>query len=84
MPVSSQGEDTCKATGPDTLPGRVLKDCMEELKDVLPDINTSLSQTVILTCFKATTTMSIPKKASPFSFSDYRPVALTPIIMKVF
>ncbi|TWW53209.1 hypothetical protein D4764_0188360 [Takifugu flavidus] len=34
-----------KAAGPDNIPGRVLKDCAEELKDVLTDIfNISLSQ----------------------------------------
>ncbi len=37
-----------KAAGPDNIPGRVLKDCAEQLTDVLTDIfNTSLSQAVI-------------------------------------
>ncbi len=39
-----------KAAGPDNIPGRVLKDCAEQLTDVLTDIfNTSLSQAVIPT-----------------------------------
>ena len=74
-----------KATGPDNIPGRVLKDCAEELKDVFTDIfNTSLSQAVVPTCFKSTVIIPVPKKSSPSTFNDYRPVALTPIIMKCF
>ncbi len=43
-----------KAAGPDNIPGRVLKDCAEQLTDVLTDIfNTSLSQAVIPTCLKS-------------------------------
>ncbi len=56
-----------KAAGPDNIPGRVLKDCAEQLTDVLTDIfNTSLSQAVIPTCLKSTTIMPVPKK-SPVS-----------------
>lgn len=63
----------------------MLKDCEEELKDVLSDIfNISLSQAVVPTCFKATTIIPVPKKASPSGFNDYCPVALTPIVMKCF
>ena len=37
----------CKAAGPDDVPGHVLKNCAEQLTDVLTDIlNTSLSQAV--------------------------------------
>ena len=44
-----------KATGPDNIPGRVLKDCAEELKDVFTDVfNTSLRQAVVPSHFKAT------------------------------
>ncbi len=52
-----------KAAGPDNIPGRVLKDCAEQLTDVLTDIfNTSLSQAVIPTCLKSTTIIPGPKK----------------------
>ena len=34
--------------------------------------------------FKAATIIPVPKKSSPSCFNDYRPVALTPIIMKCF
>ncbi len=74
-----------KALGPDNIPGRVLRDCAVELTDVFTDIfNISLSQAVVPTCFKATTIIPVPKKSSPSCFNDYRPVALTPILMKCF
>ncbi|KAK0143163.1 hypothetical protein N1851_018714 [Merluccius polli] len=42
-----------KAAGPDNIPGCVLKNCAEQLKDVFTDIfNMSLRQTVVPTCLK--------------------------------
>lgn len=74
-----------KDPGPDNIPGHVLRDCAEELTEVFTDIfNTSLSQAVVPTCLKATTIISVPKKSSPSCYNDYRPVALTPILMKCF
>lgn len=74
-----------KAPGPDNIPGCVLRDCAAELTDVFTDIfNISLVQAVVPTCFKATTIIPVPKKPFPSCFNDYRPVALTPIIMKCF
>ncbi|KAL0172744.1 hypothetical protein M9458_033055 [Cirrhinus mrigala] len=74
-----------KAPGPDNIPGRVLRDCAVELTDVFTDIfNISLNQAFVPTCFKATTIIPVPKKSSPSCFNDYRPVALTPILMKCF
>lgn len=74
-----------KAAGPDSIPGSVLKDCAEELTDVFTDIfNISLRQAIVPSGFKAATIIPVPKKSSPSCFNDYRPVALTPIIMKCF
>uniref|UniRef100_A0A9J8BX17 Reverse transcriptase domain-containing protein n=1 Tax=Cyprinus carpio carpio TaxID=630221 RepID=A0A9J8BX17_CYPCA len=74
-----------KAPGPDNIPGRLLRDCAAELTDVFTDIfNISLSQAVVPTCIKATTIIPVPKKPSPSCFNDYRPVTLTPILMKCF
>ncbi len=74
-----------KAVGPDNIPGCVLKDCAEQLTDVLTDIfNTSLSQAVIPTCLKSTTIIPVPNKSPVSCLNDYRPIALTPIIMKCF
>ncbi len=71
-----------KAAGPDNIPGHVLKDCAEQLTDVLTDIfNTSLSQAVVPTCLKSTTIIPVPKKSPVSCLNDYRPIALTPIMM---
>ncbi len=73
------------AAGPDNIPGCVMKDCAEQLTDVLTDIfNTSLSQAVIPTCLKSTTIIPVTKKSPVSCLNDYRPIALTPIIMKCF
>ncbi|XP_068506162.1 uncharacterized protein [Syngnathus scovelli] len=77
--------DARKAAGPDNIPGRALKDCAGELSGVFTDIfNVSLQQAIVPSCFKAATIVPVPKKPAPSCFNDYRPVALTPIIMKCF
>nr|XP_049579070.1 uncharacterized protein LOC125970585 [Syngnathus scovelli] len=77
--------DTRKAAGPDNIPGRALKDCAGELSGVFTDIfNVSLQQAIVPSCFKAATIVPVPKKPAPSCFNDYRPMALTPIIMKCF
>ncbi len=53
--------------------------------DVLTDIfNTLLSQAVVPTSLKSTTIIPVPKKSPVSCLNDYRPIALTPIIMKCF
>ncbi|KAK3521021.1 hypothetical protein QTP86_018666 [Hemibagrus guttatus] len=74
-----------KAAGPDNIPGRVLRESAEQLADVFTDIvNISLSSAVITTCLKTTTIIPMPKKSPVSCLYDYRPVVLTPIIMKCF
>ena len=52
-----------KAAGPDRLPGRVLKACVDQLASVFTDMfKLSLTESVIPTCFKQTTIVSVPKK----------------------
>ncbi|CDQ95619.1 unnamed protein product [Oncorhynchus mykiss] len=46
--------------------------------------NQSLSQSVVPTCFKRATVVPVPKKAKVTELNDYRPVALTSVIMKCF
>ncbi|CDQ63293.1 unnamed protein product [Oncorhynchus mykiss] len=56
--------------------------CADQLAGVFRDIfNQSLSQSAVPTCFKRATIVPVPKKAK---LNDYRPVALTSIIMKCF
>ena len=74
-----------KAAGPDNIPGRALRVCANELVNVFTTIfNLSLSQSTVPSCFKTTTIVPLPKKTPPTCLNDYRPVALTPIIMKCF
>ena len=74
-----------KAAGPDGFPGCVLRACAEQLAGILKVIfKLFLSQSVIPTCFKMTTIISVPKNSKASSDNDYRPVALTSVIMKCF
>lgn len=53
--------------------------------DVFADIfNLSLSQTSIPTCIKTTTIIPLPSKDKATCLNNYRPVALTPTVMKCF
>lgn len=64
----------------------MLKDCANQLADVLIDIfNLSLSQAVVPISFKKKNTIiPVLKKSTVTSLNDYRPVALTPIMVKCF
>jgi len=74
-----------KAAGPDGIPGRVLKTCDVQLTGALTDIfNLSLAQAAVPTCFKLTSIVPVPKHSTAMSLNDFRPVALTSIIMKCF
>ena len=74
-----------KAEGPDEIAGRVLKVCADQLAPVFTAIfNLSLAQSIIPICFKRSTIIPIPKKPRPACHNDYRPVALTSVVMKCF
>ena len=77
--------DPRKATGPDGVPGKVLRECADQLAGVFTNIfSQSLSQATIPSCLKTSTIIPVPKKNSVTCLNDYRPVALTPIVMKCF
>ncbi|XP_029938457.1 NACHT, LRR and PYD domains-containing protein 3-like [Salarias fasciatus] len=72
-----------KASGPDGVPGKVLKACATQLSQVFTKIiNLSLTQSTIPACLKSATMIPVPKKSATTSHKDHRPVALTPIITK--
>lgn len=74
-----------KAAGPDDISGRLLRTCAEQLSGPLTALfNRSLSEMEVPLLFKESTIIPIPKKKVISGLNDYRPVALTPIIMKVF
>ncbi len=74
-----------KAMGPDGVSGQVLRDCAGQLAGVFTkNFNQSLSQAAVPSCLKTSTIIPVPKKNTISCLNDYRPVALTPIIMKCF
>ncbi len=74
-----------KAAGPDGIAGRVLKDCADQLAAVFTRIfNQSLSQSTVPPCLKSPIIVPLPKKPHINSLNDYRPVALTPVVVKCF
>ncbi|KAI5615474.1 gastrula zinc finger protein XlCGF28.1-like [Silurus asotus] len=93
-PIPLSSTDVCnslsrisahKAAGPNNIPGHVLRACAEQLAGVFTDIfNLSLAQAAVPSCFKCTSIVPVPKHSSPTCLNDYRPVALTPIVMKCF
>ena len=46
--------------------------------------NKSLERCQVPACFKASTIIPVPKKTRITGLNDYRPVALTSVVMKVF
>ncbi|KAI2646120.1 hypothetical protein H4Q32_023831 [Labeo rohita] len=47
-------------------------------------VRRAFRKSVIPTCFKESTIVPVPKKPHPASLNDYRPVALTSVVMKCF
>ena len=74
-----------KAAGPDSVSPSTLKHCASELTPVFTDIfNTSLESCHVPACFKSSTIVPVPKKPRITGLNDYRPVALTSVVMKSF
>ncbi len=74
-----------KAARPDGITGRVLRSCADQLAGLFTSIfNESLATSVIPTAFKKSVIIPVPKNNKPSCLNDYRPVALTSIVMKVF
>lgn len=74
-----------KAVGLDGIPGHVLRSFADQLAGLLTSIfNESFAQSVVPTCFKKSVIVPVPKNNKPSCLNDYRPVALTSQIMKVF
>lgn len=74
---------TGKASGPDNVPGKVLKLCRNELvKPIHTLYQASLDQNLVPTLWKTSNIVPVPKKKLPIEMNDLRPVALTSVIMK--
>ncbi len=73
-----------KVAGPDGITGRVLRSCADQLAGLFTSIFNESLATVVPTSFKKSIIIPVPKNNKPSCLNDYRPVALTSIVMKVF
>ncbi len=74
-----------KSAGPDGITGRVLRSCADQLAGLFTSIfNEYLATSVVPTSFKKSVIIPVPKNSKPSFLNDYRPVALTSTVMKVF
>ncbi|KAL0174659.1 hypothetical protein M9458_030627, partial [Cirrhinus mrigala] len=72
-----------KAPGPDGVTPACLKTCADQLAPIFSQIfNKSLELCEVPSCFKRSTIIPVPKKPKITGLNDYRPVALTSVIMK--
>ncbi|XDV29127.1 hypothetical protein PO909_032280 [Leuciscus waleckii] len=72
-----------KSAGPDGIPPRLLKDCAAELAVPLHTLfNWSLQTSQVPKQWKTSCIVPVPKGGRPSGVKDYRPVALTSVIMK--
>ncbi len=63
----------------------VLRSCADQLAGLFTSIfNESLATSVVPTPFKKSVIIPVPKNSKPSCLNDYRPVALTSTVMKVF
>ena len=61
-----------------------LKHCADQLAPVFTEnFNFSLQLSQVHRCFKVSTIIPVPKEPKPATVNDYRPVALTSVVMKV-
>ncbi|KAL0195200.1 hypothetical protein M9458_008772, partial [Cirrhinus mrigala] len=74
-----------KAKGPDGVSPACLKACAVQLSSIFTVIfNRSLELCIVPSCFKCSTIIPVPKKPKTTGLNDYRPVALTSVVMKSF
>uniref|UniRef100_A0A8C1J6G0 Reverse transcriptase domain-containing protein n=1 Tax=Cyprinus carpio TaxID=7962 RepID=A0A8C1J6G0_CYPCA len=74
-----------KAPGPDGVIPAFLRTCADQLAPIFSQIfNRSLELCEVPSCFKHSTIIPVPKKPKITGLNDYRPVALTPVVMKSF
>ncbi len=72
-----------KASGPDGISPACLKVCADQLAPIFTQIfNRSLELCEVPCCFKRSTIIPVPKKPKNTRLNDYRPVALTSVVMK--
>ena len=74
-----------KAWGPDNLCTRILKKCCAELAPVFCKLfNLCLDKETLPDIWKLSAICPLPKTANPKCSNDFRPIALTSVVMKIF
>src|ERR1700755_2258471 len=74
-----------KASGQDGIPPRVLRECASELAPSLIQLfSLCLNTSTIPQCWKRALVKPFPKKGSRSDPTNYRPIALTYILSKIF
>ena len=74
-----------KCPGPDGICGRTLRFSAEQLSGVFQRLfQTSIDTCTIPDIWKLSTVILIPKKDNPKLPNDFRPIALTSLVMKKF
>jgi len=74
-----------KAARPNGITGHVLRSCTDQLAGLFISIfNESLATSVVPTSFKKSVIIPVPMNSKPSCLNDFRPVALTSTVMKVF
>ena len=77
--------DVSKASGPDGIPARVLRECASELAPVLARLfRLCLKTQSFPSSWKHSLVQPIPKRGDKSNPSNYRPISLTSSISKVF
>ncbi|CAB4005371.1 Hypothetical predicted protein [Paramuricea clavata] len=77
--------DENKATGPDKIPAKLLKNCASSIYLSLCDLfNKSLSMGKLPNEWKLSNIVPIPKKGPAEEVSNYRPISLLSLVSKVF
>ena len=74
-----------KSSGPDNVSGRLLKSCAEQLCGIFRFIfQMSLNLQKVPRIWKEATIVPVAKNNTPKTLNDFRPVALTSVVMKSF
>ncbi len=74
-----------KAPGPDSVSPACLKTCADQLAPIFTKIfNRSLELCEVPACFKCSIIIPAPKKPKLTGLNDYRPLAITSVVMKSF
>ena len=80
-----KGVNSRKASGPDGISGKILRNCARELTRPFHYLfQRSLDKKENPLCWKTSTIIPVAKKPRPSELNDYRPVALTSVVMKCF